>query len=220
MEWFSRLCRQVSKVMIIIAVFSGVVFLVLFVKEVYPYVKQSKNKNWSEKTPKFVVGYLKEGAMWVDKNDRVHYNEENTKIEIISGKIVMSDGNNAVPFEFLEGENIGIWGYTSEKFLTRIPESVPKSEGLDRIIRATPRKICACVVNVSDIDTVVKFSKLKDETVYNLLNSTIDFFVIEDETRVRCYYGEEYKKFVPVIFYEGEYKGRRAYVLKKRLQEE
>ena len=220
MEWFSRLCRQVSKVMIIIAAVGSVVFLVLFVKEVYPYIKQSKNEKWSEKVPKFVVGYLKEGAMWLDKNDRVHYNAENTKIEIISGKIVMSGGNEAIPFEFLEGENTGIWGYTSEKFLMRIPESVPKSEGLDRVIYATPQKICICVVDVSDIDTVVKFSRLKDETMYNLLNGTIDFFVIEDETKVRCYYGEEYKEFVPVIFYEGEYKGQRAYVLKKRLQEE
>lgn len=106
------------------------------------------------------------------------------------------------------------------KKVENVSAGTKSSAGVDRIIYANPDRSCTCVVNVEDIDKAVVVANERNELLYELLVEAGTLIVISEDTMVRCYYGEEYKEFVPVIFYEGEYKGRRAYVLKKRLQEE
>ena len=98
--------------------------------------------------------------------------------------------------------------------------AIKSSAGVDRIIYANPGRSCTCVVNVGDIDKAVAVANERNELLYELLVEAGTLIVVSEDTMVRCYYGEEYKGFVPVMFYEGEYKGKRAYVLAKRLNDE
>lgn len=203
------------------------IFFMVMKPEIKSFIAQMKSKeniSADEKRQESLYGegYLKVGALWVDKNGIKYRNAEYTKVEISKGKIVMADGNETKPFEFLEGENIGVWGYTSENSFTVNPQivSASKSEGVERIIRASPQRSCTCVVNVEDIDTVMDAVKMKDELLYGLFVNLGTVIIVREDTRVSCYFSESYRGFVPVVFFEGEYKGRRVYVPEKRLQEQ
>lgn len=91
--------------------------------------------------------------------------------------------------------------------------------GVDRIIYASEQNACTCVLEFEDIDAVIEMLKEKNSLLYRDLLGKGKFLLIKNDTKVASYYAEEYRGFVPVIFMEGEYKGRRAYVLSNRLQE-
>lgn len=65
----------------------------------------------------YVEGYLKKNSPWVDKLGIWRFSSENTRIEIWQQKIIMSGGGEMTQIFFLEGENAGFWGYTTEEFL-------------------------------------------------------------------------------------------------------
>ena len=99
------------------------------------------------------------------------------------------------------------------KSVENVSAGTKKSVGIDRIIYASPERSCTCVVNAEDIDKAVAVANERNELLYELLVEAGTLIVIREDTLVRCYYGEEYQGFVPVIFYDGEFKGKRAYVL-------
>ena len=88
----------------------------------------------------------------------------------------------------------------------------------DKIIYASPERSCTCVVNMEDIDTVIEVAETRNAMLYNVLVKTGKIILVRSDTKVACYYSEAYQGFVPVVFYEGEFKGRRAYVMSKRLE--
>lgn len=90
---------------------------------------------------------------------------------------------------------------------------------VEKMIYASPQKSCSCVVDVEDIDTMIEIGETKNAMLYNVLVKTGKILLVKSDTKVACYYSESYKNFVPVVFMEGEYKGRRAYVFPSRLEE-
>lgn len=110
-------------------------------------------------------------------------------------------------------------GCGSEKPVETPEFQKPDKNGVDRIIYASEQNSCTCVLEFEDIDAVIEMLEEKNSLLYHALLGKGKFLLIKNDTKVASYYAKEYRGFVPVIFMEGEYKGRRAYVLSSRLQE-
>jgi len=99
---------------------------------------------------------------------------------------------------------------------------VSKDKGVEKVINASIEHSCSCVTKKEDLDGLLDLrntiSKKELAVVYELMVEHGKILVIKENTKVSCYYAEEYRGYVPVVFFEGEYKGRRAYVPEKRLE--
>lgn len=95
-----------------------------------------------------------------------------------------------------------------------------KNARVDKKIYASEDRSCTCVLEKGDIDLMIEIGERKSALLllYDKLIKEGKIILIREETAVACYYADEYRGFVPVIFMEGEYKGRRAYVLSNRLE--
>lgn len=102
-------------------------------------------------------------------------------------------------------------------------QSETKSYGTEKMIYASEQRSCSCAVNTEYIDTMAELVEMKETTkaaiLYNVLTKEGKMLIVRSNTKVACYYSEAYRGFIPVIFMEGEYKGRRAYVPSNRLGE-
>ena len=92
----------------------------------------------------------------------------------------------------------------------------------ERMLYASEQKSCSCVIDTEVIDIMTELieeDKNKASMFYNILVKKGEILIVRKNTKVACYYSETYCGFIPVIFMEGEYKGRRAYVPPNRLGE-
>ena len=105
---------------------------------------------------------------------------------------------------------------------------VSNSAEVERIIRASFERSCTCPVDIETVDKVIEIGEFAynggslkvSEMFYGALVNDDKILFIRNDTKVACYFSESYRVFVPVVFFEGEYKGRRAYVMENRLQEQ
>ena len=92
----------------------------------------------------------------------------------------------------------------------------------DKVIHATQKKTCTCLLEVESIDTFVALHEAGKSNEFAAFYASLlangKILLIKEDTHVACYYSEEHLGFIPVVFYEGEYKGRRAYVLSNELK--
>ena len=67
----------------------------------------------------YVEGYLLEDVYWADIMGNIHYNGQETRVEIWKSKIVTMNGGEITQIYFLEGKYKGYWGYVvnEEDFL-------------------------------------------------------------------------------------------------------
>ena len=102
------------------------------------------------------------------------------------------------------------------------PDIVSKDRGVDKMIYASPEHSCSCIVELEDVDGFMELKNTLDRedlmAVYGLMVENDKILIVRENTKVACYYAEKRHGHIPVIFLEGEYKGRRAYVPEKRLQ--
>lgn len=102
------------------------------------------------------------------------------------------------------------------------PDVAPKNARVDKMIYATPEHSCSCIVEADDVEGLAELhgtvSKEKLAAVYGLMVEHGKILIVRENTKVACYYADKRQGYVPVIFFEGEYKGRRAYVPETRLQ--
>ena len=101
---------------------------------------------------------------------------------------------------------------------------------IEKVVYASPERSCTCLVDTAAVDESVKMVGFTNnghlklaEVVYDSLVSDNKILLLKENTKVECYYSEKYSTsygdFIPVIFLEGKFKGRRAYILSVRLQE-
>lgn len=113
-----------------------------------------------------------------------------------------------------------VTGCKKDSAETLVP--VSKDKGVEKVINASIEHSCSCVTEKEDLDGLLDLrntiSKKELAVVYGLMVEHGKILVIKENTKVSCYYAEEYRGYVPVVFFEGEYKGRRAYVPEKRLE--
>lgn len=125
---------------------------------------------------------------------------------------------------------LAVAGFVAQKMTVSNRELPPKeeeiqqvkiSEATEKMIYASPKRSCSCIVEKEDVEGFIELIETdrKEELaiIYKLMLSHNKILLIERNTRVKAYETEEYRGFIPVVFMEGEYKGRRAYVMKKRL---
>lgn len=63
----------------------------------------------------YVEGYLLENVYWADIMGNIHYNSQETRIEIWKSKIVTANGGEITQIYFLEGKYRGYWGYVGDE---------------------------------------------------------------------------------------------------------
>lgn len=123
-------------------------------------------------------------------------------------------------------------GCGEEKKVTERSEldSKSKSAGVDKMIYASPERSCTCPIDMESIDRLIEVAEFAKSggasfeqrvaagIIYDELVSSGKLILVRSNTKVACYYSEAYRNFVPVVFFEGEFKGKRAYVLMNRLE--
>ena len=80
----------------------------------------------------------------------------------------------------------------------------------DKFIHATSAKSCTCFLDTNDVDTMAmlyedeKYDEIR--ILYRYLVESDKLLLVREDTSVACYYSEEYRGYVPVVFYEGNLK--------------
>ena len=102
-------------------------------------------------------------------------------------------------------------------------ENIAPNVAEDKIIYASAEHSCSCIVEQEDVDGLIELVNTitKKEmllAVYGLMAEHGKILVIKENTKAHCYYAEEHRGYVPVIFLDGKYKGRRVYVPMSRLE--
>lgn len=81
-----------------------------------PHVSEHIKSLPSSNSSKSDVSYLVKGFWWMDSNGDLHAIYRKTKIEWTGRSIILSNGDKAYQFEFLEGTYAGDYGYWSKSF--------------------------------------------------------------------------------------------------------
>lgn len=72
-----------------------------------------------KESQKYEIGYLKNGAVFVDEYGKSNYNPTKVKVEIWNQRLVTPEGKELIQIYFLEGDCAYSWGYARENFLSR-----------------------------------------------------------------------------------------------------